>query len=192
MTDTRSGPRALRADAQRNRAKVIEAAREVVAREGAGASMRTVASAASVGLATVYRQFPTKEAMLDAIAAEQIEELSRRAEELASAPEAGEAFFAFFEEAVSGAAGQSDVVMEALAVTDASTSLPENDGRLVAATEALLARAQEAGRVRGDLSIGDLNVLLSAACVAAHRCRDDGERLARILSVFRHGLTTGP
>lgn len=153
--------------------------------------MRQVASIASVGLATVYRQFPTKEAMLDAIAAEQIEGLSRRAEELASAPEAGEAFFAFFEEAVSGAAGQSDVVMEALAVTDASTSLPENDARLVAATEALLVRAQEVGHVRGDLSIGDLNVLLSAACVAAHRCGDDGERLTRILSVFRHGLTTG-
>lgn len=182
--------RPLRADARRNRDKVIEAARAAIAREGASASMRTIAEVAGVGLATVYRQFPTKRAMLEAILGEQVEALIERAEQLADASDPGEAFEEFFTAAVTDARYPQDLFIEALtdAGLDPAAASPGTDPRMVVATERLLVRAQQAGAVRGDLAMADLALLLSAACFAADRARADPAQVERVVAVFRDGL----
>jgi len=87
--------RGLRADARRNRRKVIDAARARFARHGPGAQIDDIARDARVGVGTVYRHFPTEEALLEALAADQVRRLTAWAHEALAAGDAGEAFCAY-------------------------------------------------------------------------------------------------
>ena len=85
-------PRPLRADARRNRERVLKAARAVFSAKGREAHLEDVARRAKVGVGTVYRHFPTKAALLEALAREQFEILTRWAHEAEEAPDAWAAF----------------------------------------------------------------------------------------------------
>ena len=85
----------LRADAQRNLGRVLDAAAEVLAEQGLSASVDEIAKRAGVGHGTVFRRFPTKEALVAAVVCKRLEEISATAEELLDHPDAGEAFEAF-------------------------------------------------------------------------------------------------
>jgi AcrR family transcriptional regulator len=181
--------RPLRADARRNRARVLEAAESILARDGMGASLREIARQAGVGLATIYRQFPTKEALYQAIVVERVRRLVEEARALATAEDAGAAFFSFFTRIVADATGKK-VLVDALA--DAGVDVEANVGDLkremVDAIEVLLVRAQRADSVREDLAMPELLALLTAACLAAERSRWDERMRSRALALMFDGF----
>jgi AcrR family transcriptional regulator len=195
MTSTKSSPggRPLRADALRNRAKVLEAAETVFAARGTSASTEEVAREAGVGIGTVFRHFPTKEALLEAVFVAQLRRLAGEAEALASAEDPGEAFFAFFARVV-GHAATKNAFSAALteAGIDVQETAAETGQELKRALAALLGRAQEAGAVRGDVGLAEVMTLLVGASQAAERVGGDHAVRDRALSVVFDGLRVGP
>ncbi|MGI5330699.1 TetR/AcrR family transcriptional regulator [Actinomadura nitritigenes] len=180
MTTTSSG-KPLRADALRNRAKVLAAAEDVFAEQGTSASTDEVARRAGVGIGTVFRHFPTKESLLEAVLVALLERLAGEARELASAADPGEAFFGFFARVVSQAATKQ-AVTEALA--EAGVDAREATGRtgphVKDAIGTLLERAQRAGAVRADIGPAEVTALLAGISFAAGRAggSDDVLRIA--------------
>jgi AcrR family transcriptional regulator len=147
--------RALRADAARNREKVLRAAREVFAESGYGAPLDEIAARAGVGPGTVYRHFPAKEALFEAVVAARVTDLVRDARARAGAADPGEAFFGFLARLSGEAAAKRDLP-DAISVAG---SLRED---VFAALDELLGRAQRAGAVRAGVRTGDLIALLKA------------------------------
>jgi AcrR family transcriptional regulator len=179
----------LRADAQRNRDRVLEAAEAVLARDGLSASMRTIAEHAGVGLGTIYRQFPNQEALYQAIIVERMRRLIAQAQDLLSAEDPGAAFFGFFTSIVETSTRQkvlADVLAEAGVDPKAGMSHIGRDMRT--ATEALLTRAQRAGALREDLHTPELWALLTAACLAAEHNQWSRQLRTRTLAILFDGL----
>ncbi|MFF4234562.1 TetR/AcrR family transcriptional regulator [Actinomadura geliboluensis] len=180
MTSPASG-RPLRADALRNRAKVLAAAEEVFAARGTSASTEEVARRAGVGIGTVFRHFPTKESLLEAVLVALLERLAGEAEELRSAADPGAAFFGFLSRVVAQAAAKQ-AVTEALAEAgvDARAATGRAGPGLRAALAVLLERAQEAGAVRADADLEVVMALLVGMSYAAGHAgaREDVLRIA--------------
>lgn len=188
MTPPRDG-KPLRADALRNRAKVLEAAETVFDAHGTGTSTEEVARQAGVGIGTVFRHFPTKEALLEAVYVDRLRKLAGEAEALASAGDPGEAFFAFFSRVVGHAATKnafSAALMEA--GIDVREATAETGQDLKRALAALLARAQETGAVRRDVGLPEVMTLLVGASQAAERFGGDQKVRDRALTVVFDGL----
>ncbi|MDN3351406.1 TetR/AcrR family transcriptional regulator [Actinomadura sp. DC4] len=188
-TTTPPGGRPPRADALRNRARVLEAAETVFDAHGTTASTEEVARAAGVGIGTVFRHFPTKEALLEAVYVTRLGKLAAEADALASAETPGEAFFAFFARVVGHAATKnafSAALMEA--GVDVRETTAETGRELRRALAALLDRAQEAGAVRRDVGLAEIMTLLVGASQAAERVGGDPGVRDRALSVVFDGL----
>lgn len=187
-----AGGRPQRADARTNRIRVLDAADQVFGRGGESASTEEVARVAGVGIATVFRHFPTKAALLEAVLVRRFDRLRDQAEELADAADPGRAFFDFFAHMVADASGKI-AIAEALA--DESGGEP---GSAVRASESveravgvLLERAQRAGAVRKDVGLPEVYALLIGASRAAALAHLDKNVQARALSVLFDGLA-GP
>lgn len=183
---SRSGGRALRVDARRNREAILAAAEQAFAREGNSVPLDRIAALAKVGPGTLHRNFPTKDALLAAVLVERLEALTRLAREHDEGPEPGDAFFAFLRILV-------DRSHQNLALVDAFAE-PASVGKAVREAAAslehalgdLLARAQGAGIVRGDLGVDELHALLVGA-LAAERCLPSGSG-GRAVAVIEDGL----
>jgi AcrR family transcriptional regulator len=145
--------RPLRADARRNRDNVLRAAREAFAARGYGVPLDEIAAAAGVGPGTVYRHFPSKEELFEAVVAARLRDLVEAARGLAGDPDPGQAFFGFLGRFRREVAAKRDLP-DAIAVPG-----PLQD-ELHAALDVLLRRAQRAGAVRADITISDLLALL--------------------------------
>jgi len=178
----------LRADARRNRARVLEAAEAVLARDGSAASIRAVAQQAGVGLGTIYRHFPTREALYEAILVDRLQRLAERSAALRKAEDAGAAFFGFFTEIVDNAS-RMKAMADALADAgiDVKSGMSEAGSAVRSAVEALLVRAQQAGAVRQDMRLPELLALLGAVCMAAERNQWEPELRDRTLRVVFDG-----
>jgi len=186
-----AGGRQQRADARSNRARVLDAAEQVFARGGESASTEEVARLAGVGIGTVFRHFPTKAALLDEVLAGRFARLRRRAEKLAAAPDAGQAFFDFYAEVVADAAGKI-AIGEALA--DAGGDLTgvaatASDG-LRHSFGVLLRRAQDAGAVRDDIGLPEVYALLIGSSRAAAFSSLDQEVNRRAMGIIFDGLAS--
>jgi AcrR family transcriptional regulator len=176
--------RPLRADARRNRAKVLEAAEEVFASEGLAVPIDEVARRAGVGVGTVYRHFPTKEALFEAIVVDRIEGLVERAEELSSADDPCTALFTFISELVDLAVKKKDLTDELARVGVQSEDLIAGvKERLEHSFDVLLGRAQAVGGVRQDINRTDMTALVMGTCMAAsqHGCAESTQRLVGVL-----------
>jgi AcrR family transcriptional regulator len=148
----------LRADAQRNLDRLLEAAGECFAERGIGCSVDEIARRAGVGHGTVFRRFPTKEALLLAVVARRIESLTAVAEEAADAPDVEAAFAGFIR-----SAGESYARDRALVQgLDRCEGRPELDA-LIAAVDRLASRAHEAGVLRRELGGEDVLKLVPTA-----------------------------
>jgi AcrR family transcriptional regulator len=153
---------ALRADAQRNLTLVLEAAAAVFAERGPDASVDEIARRAGVGHATVFRRFPTKDALIRAVVRHSLDELAALADAALSAADPGAAFTEYVWAAVELHArdrGLFECMDRCLK--------DEKTQEIVALTEQIVMRAQAAGAVRRDISPGDVLNLIGAVIAAA-------------------------
>jgi AcrR family transcriptional regulator len=172
--------KSLRADAVRNRAAILAAATDVFAEHGPKATTEQVAVKAGVAVGTVFRHFPTKEALLAAIMKQSL----RRLSELAADGE----LFDFITQVVDEAASTQTVV-EALAQHGVDVEVAHALQGLRDATADLLARAQQAGTVRPEVKIDEVMALLTATSQGAlHAGWDRGLR-RRTLAIIFAGLS---
>jgi AcrR family transcriptional regulator len=152
----------LRADAQRNLNRVLEAATEAFAEFGADVSVDEIARRAGVGHATVFRRFPTKDALIRAVVGQRLDELAALAETALAADDADAAFTEYV-----WAAAELHARDRGLFECMDRCLKDEKTQEIVALTERVVMRAQEAGAVRRDLSPTDVLGLIGAVMTAA-------------------------
>ena len=156
--------RPQRADARSNRARILDAAEEVFGRGGASASTEDVARLAGVGIGTVFRHFPAKAELLDAVLARRFDRMRERAEALGINEDPARALFEMFTAIVSDAPGKialAEALDEISGGADGAASQAERaSAELRKAVGVLLGRAQEAGAVRADIELPELYALL--------------------------------
>jgi AcrR family transcriptional regulator len=183
--------RPLRADARDNRERILIAAEEVFGRSP-NASTDEVAKLAEVGIATVFRHFPTKVELLEAVLTQRLERLRDRALELAGSADAGAAFFAFFGQVVSESASKL-AISEALSAsgTVAGHQAKEAGRGLREAFGSLLDRAQQAGAVRRDAGFPEVYALLVGASRGATATGLEPDARDRMLELLYDGLRAG-
>ncbi|HEX3590254.1 MAG TPA: TetR/AcrR family transcriptional regulator [Pseudonocardiaceae bacterium] len=189
--DPLADPPGLRADARRNRARVLRAAQEAFAAEGLAVPLDEIARRAGVGAGTVYRHFPTKEALFETIVLGRVREMGDRIRRWAADPDPGPAFFSMLTELGETGVMKRDLV-DALTAAGIDVSGPLAEARtgIRSAMATLLARAQEAGAVRPDVTVDDLGTLLAALFLAAN---GPGTGSAtRAVAVLADGLRTLP
>jgi AcrR family transcriptional regulator len=173
-----------RADGRRNRELVLRTAVAVFAEDGLELSLGRIAQRAGVGAGTVYRHFPTREILLEAVFAEHLEGLAAAAGRWAARAAPGDALFGFLLEVIETSAGRRSLC-DAL-TADRSwprVLLAAATQRFAGALDRLLRDAQGAGAIRADVRAADLAAVTAggAALCAAHRDRDRGMRLVRLL-----------
>jgi AcrR family transcriptional regulator len=184
---SRSAAPAPRADAVRNRQAVLEAARSVLAAGGLDASMDDIATAAGVGVATVYRHFPHKTALVDAVLTHSFEALTAEAEAALAADDAGTACIDYIRHA--GRVMARDRVLVAASRSLDRPRRPEVVQHLFDVVDQLLARARAAGAIRADVTADELPALLVGAGDASNlRGRSTPDVLERYLDIVTAGL----
>ena len=189
QSDDDAHTRLLRADARRNRARLLEAAEQVFADRGIGASTEEVARQAGVGIGTVFRHFPTKAALLEAVFVGRLTRLGERAAALSESEEPGPAFFTFVALVVDQALSKNDFGDElAAAGVNVQAVASGVSGEFARAMTVLLGNAQQAGAVRPDIGVGELKAVLVGASRAVEQGGDDPATRARILAVTLDGL----
>jgi AcrR family transcriptional regulator len=176
----------MRADARRNRERVLAAAEEVFAERGVAASTEEVARRAGVGIGTVFRHFPTKEVLYEAIVVRRLSQLVEDAP--LEDDDAGGAFREFFGRIVEVAATKK-AFADTMAVVgiDVKKSAPDVGEEIRRTFALLLERAQQAGAIRPDVTLPEVWVLLAGACLAADHTDDPALR-DRALEVLFDGL----
>jgi AcrR family transcriptional regulator len=153
---TTSPSRRLRRDAQRNRDAILAAAREVFPEQGLEAPLEEVARRAGVGIATLYRRFPTRTELLDAVLAPAVQEHVDAAEQALAMDDPWEGFAFYLERTCrlqAGDRGLNDIMSMRL---PRATAVEAAKRRLYRLTEEIIVRAQRAGRLRGDVTPEDL------------------------------------
>jgi AcrR family transcriptional regulator len=177
--------RALRADARRNRERVLAAARRAFAEQGYAVPLDEIAAAAGVGPGTVYRHFPTKEALFEAVSVANVQDLAADARARAQAADPDLALAGFLDRVAEQALAKRDLP-DAFAGAGADVMAAAR-AELLDALGVLLAKAQEAGGVRRDVSVTDLIALLKGLLHAVHGDPDPDLR-HRLLAVVCDGL----
>jgi AcrR family transcriptional regulator len=153
----------MRADARKNYSHLLEVAREVVAEHGADASMRDIARRAEVGLATLFRHFPTREALFEALLHMSVDELIQKAAKLETSNAPDEALVSWFREGVAFVQSYSGIcALFATAHAEPDSALHASSTALRSAGARLLHRAQAKGTARADMDGVDLFALMSA------------------------------
>ena len=176
----------MRADAARNRARILAAADDVFAELGAAASTEEVADRAGVAIGTVFRHFPTKDDLLRAVLKDLLGRLLDQAGTLAG-EEPGTAFFRFFEDLVRQAAARRTVV-ELLARSGAEISVDESLRGFTYAVTGLLSRAQQAGAISADVGGEEAMALLVSTTRGALHGGWSADLQRRVLDIVFAGL----
>jgi AcrR family transcriptional regulator len=181
-----------RADALRNRERVLEAAKAVFSAGGAEASLEAVAKYAGVGIGTLYRHFPTREALYEAVYRREVEQLGELADTLKDDAEPVEALRRWISSNIEFVATKKGM---ATALAVAAHGLPDLQSfsfeRLTQAIGVLLARAVKAGDIRADVSPEDLLRALVGMCYL-HDQPGWQSTVVRLMDVFVDGLRVRP
>ncbi|RLK61182.1 TetR/AcrR family transcriptional regulator [Actinokineospora cianjurensis] len=173
-SDTESGNRPLRADAERNRARIVEAARVVFADHGIAASLDDVARAAGVGIGTLYRRFPTKDSLLSAVFDQVVAEIIDVIDSCAADPDPLAGLVRLVTSVLERQSGDRGVV-EICTRADFG-QLDRIAAHYVPAVDDLVARAKAVGAVRADITGTDISpviVMLSAVSTATRSADPD-------------------
>ncbi|MEH0845541.1 helix-turn-helix domain-containing protein [Micromonospora sp. CPCC 205711] len=173
--------RPKRADARRNYEALIAAAREVFAEAGAAASLEEVARRAGVGIGTLYRNFPTRRDLFEALYVEEVRELSRSAADLGDLPP-WDALVAWLHRFIGYVATKRALAEELVHDSEVFRSCRTE---IYTAGEPMMRRAQAAGAVRDDISFDDVVRLLSGLTMAQF---PQPEQRDRVLGIALDGL----
>jgi AcrR family transcriptional regulator len=181
--------RPQRADARRNYEKVLAAAREAFAEGGESTALEEIARRAGVGIGTLYRHFPNRQALVEALYLDEVDEVCRSAADFADA-EPWEALNGWFERFIAYLATKRALAHELLNYLDRDAQLFQSSrAALFEAGEPLLKRAQEAGAVRSDVEIGEvIQMVMGIAKIPAA----DPSQTEHILRVALDGLRYRP
>jgi len=182
--------RELRADARRNRERVLRTAQQLFATEGLGVSLDEIARRAGVGPGTVHRHFPAKEALYLAVATDEIERLVAEAEMLVAADDPAALFTLLAKMMANGA--ENVTVKSALVAAefDLRTAAPDVAADLTRHVADLLDRAHAAGAVRPDLTVEEVMALVAGTFAAIRHAgaETSRERSAHIAQIILDGL----
>lgn len=185
-----SDERKPRADSARNRDRLIEAAREILGRGGPAASLEAVARQAGVGIGTLYRHFPTREALFQSVYRHEVQQMLTLAADLQTRNDRLEALRAWLHAYVGLVATKRGLLGTlSFTVSDASrTMYAELAVQTTAAVDRLLQAAIAAGEVRQDVAAEDLLKALFALCYAQDPEAGWEARVLRLLDIFIDGV----
>ncbi|WP_433357368.1 TetR/AcrR family transcriptional regulator [Microtetraspora malaysiensis] len=179
--------RPMRADAQRNRARILAAAEEVFADGGPHASTEEVARRAGVAVGTVFRHFPTKADLLQALMKRLLQQVTDDAADLIAHGDPATALFDFFARLVERTAANRTVVI-LLAAEGMEVPITGPIGSLGDAVGELLARGQDIGAIRPEIRLDETMALLTSACQGALQGGWDHDLRRRTLDIMFAGL----
>ena len=181
---TALAPRPQRADARRNYEKLVSAAREAFAEDGTSASLEDIARRAQVGIGTLYRHFPTRQHLLEAVYLDEVEAICRSAADLGDL-EPWDALVTWLRQFVGFAATKRALAQEMLGTIGSDAEVFRTCRVAISsAGDELLGRAQAAGAVRADASFIDIARLLGGIA----SIDSDPEQIERILDIVIDGL----
>jgi AcrR family transcriptional regulator len=186
MGEDSSPPGRRRADARRNRDRLVAAASVVIAEAGADASLEEIARRAKVGSATLHRHFPRRAQLLEAVLRDRVGALCARAAELATAPSAGAALLTWLRAVVTHAAtarGLGPALMGCQSDPDFSPHTMIRD-----AARQLLARAHREGAVAPDVTVDDVLQLANGISLATEALPDPARRADELMAIVAGGL----
>jgi AcrR family transcriptional regulator len=182
--------RPMRADARRNYERLLKAAADAFAEQGEGASLDDIAKRAGVGSGTLYRHFPTRQALLEAVYVDTIEALASRGDELAKELPPGEALAEWLYEVCIGTIQVRGLKsLLGSAVTDGSNvALTACGTQMKGAAERLVMAAQREGTLRGDVESIDVLRLAHGVSSASELSNGGPQHLRRYLRLLTEGL----
>jgi AcrR family transcriptional regulator len=176
----------MRADARRSHGRLLAAATVAFAENGADAPLEDIARRAGVGIGTLYRHFPTRLDLQEAVFRTQVSAVCARGEELVSSPSPGEAFAGWLRVLASYLVTKRGLAGALIAARGRDSDVISACSQIIRDTAArLLERAQEAGAVRTDLTAPDVMMLVHGVVVATERTPEQADRL---LSLTLDGL----
>jgi AcrR family transcriptional regulator len=181
--------RPMRADAVKNRARILAAAEEIFATEGVSVPIDRVAEKAGLGVGTLYRHFPTKETLFEAIVVARLEALLEMVKAEREATDAGEALFSFLRAIAAQAAAKRDL-FEALgsAGIDIKSQCAEMMDEMKRNVDMLRVRAVDTGALRGDVSTDEIFGLVMGACQASEHAGSSESGCQRMVEIVCDGL----
>jgi AcrR family transcriptional regulator len=172
----------MRADARRNYQRLLDEARAAFLTHGVDAPLEEIARSAGVGIGTLYRHFPTRMALQEAVYGGQVRALCAEAYRLAEDLPSGDALAAWLRSFARCATGARGLVQTLKAVIGKDAELLARcHGEILTAAERVLAQAQEAGTARRDVTAADLLRLVHGLCVAAEHAPGETDRLFSFL-----------
>jgi AcrR family transcriptional regulator len=192
VTSPVGAERPLRRDAERNRRRILEAAAEVFAERGLGVTMDDIADRADVGVGTVYRRFPDKELLIEALFEDRVEEIVSLAQQALAEDDPWEALVGFLERGQALQAcnrGLKELLLSSEHGRERVTSVRE---RMAPLGEALVKRAQASGQLRPDVKGTDLPLIHVMLGGIVDFTRDvDADTWRRVLAIIVDGLRAG-
>lgn len=181
----------MRADARRNRELLVTAAAAAFAEHGVEASLEEIARRAGVGVGTLYRHFPTRDALVEAVYRREVEQLCDAAEEYAARLPADEALAAWMQRCSGYVATKRGLgtALKAMIGLDAELFSYTHE-RIRSAADTLLAAAAAEGSVRSDIDAGDLLKAISGICLTMDQSNLQ-EQSGRVVGLLMDGLRYG-
>jgi AcrR family transcriptional regulator len=186
MTATATpAPRRQRSDAVRNRERVLCAARTALAEHGPDASLEEIARGAGVGIGTLYRHFPTRAALLEAVFRDSVDVLCARGEELLAEECADQALASWLRAQLDHATSYRSLAASVMiTMLDDPGGGPTTCEMMRGTGHQLLTRAQAVGAIRRDVDIDDVLRLVNAVALASEEADEDADRRARADRLF--------
>jgi AcrR family transcriptional regulator len=188
-----TGPKPLRSDARRNRERLLEVARAAFAADGLSVPLDEIARRAGVGPGTLYRHFPAKEALFEAVLQDRLQRLADEAGVLHDAQDPAAALLGFIDRLIAEATLKRDLV-DALvsAGTEIGAGLAETGAQIRGGISRLLVRAQAGGAIRKDIGVDDLMTIIASMMFALRRGSAQASDPRRAVAVLRDGLLAAP
>ena len=179
----------MRADAQRNHQRLLAEARAVFAQCGAEASLEEIARRAGVGSGTLYRHFPTREALLDAVLSDWVASMGKERDELLTRLPPTEALHAWFRSYLARVTLYRGLAAAlAVSMQESSSALYGCGQTIKTIAESILVHAQNAGEIRADVNAPDLLKLVKGITLAAESTGEGDTLIDRLLGLVMDGL----
>jgi len=186
-------PKQLRADAERNRQRILDAARELFAERGLGVTLNDIAHHAGVGVGTVYRRFPDKRQLIDGLFEQRLQDLVTLMNAAAANPDPWEGLAGFLRQALELQASDRALRELITGMPDGLERVSRIRNELLPLGSELVRRARESGQLRDDVEPQDLPLVQLMLTAIIDATRDvDPELWRRYLAVVLRGLSARP